>query len=554
MSKEFVLGCDVGTGSVRVGLFDIYGTMISVFLKEIHIWHPESNFVEQSSDNIWSVFCTCVKEVIKESGVNPQQIKGLGFDATCSLVVLDEDDMPLSVSPTNSNQQNIIVWMDHRALKEAEDINRTRHDVLQYVGGTISPEMQTPKLLWLKRNKPDTWKNAKKFLDLSDYMVYRATGTDVRSVCTTTCKWTYLAHENFGKKSSLGSWDASYFNKIGLEEIVDQDYKCIGQSIRPVGEPVGNGLTEEAAEELGLPVHTAVGVAIIDAHAGGIGLLGMGSVDTNQLNQRLALIGGTSSCHMVVSSKPCFIKGIWGPYYSAMVPGMWLNEGGQSATGALIDHIIFSSAQSNQLKEIAQHENKSVYLWLNDRLSVMAKEKGYSNVGLLTHDLHLLPYFHGNRSPRADPSLTGSICGLHLSSTIDDLALIYLATIQAIAYGTRHIIEVLNKSKYAIDTIVATGGGTKNELFLQEHADITRCNIVLAKESEAVLLGSAILGAVAGDLYPTVQEAMKGMESTGEMITPKSEINSYHQNKYQVFKKMYEDEISYRKIMQEYAE
>jgi len=96
------------------------------------------------------------------------------------------------------------------------------------------------------------------------------------------------------------------------------------------------GLTKEAAKEFGLIVGTPIGVGIIDAHAGGIGSLGSALKDArpheNPFEQSIALIGGTSSCHMVVSREPRFISGVWGPYYGAMVPGMWLNEGGQSAT------------------------------------------------------------------------------------------------------------------------------------------------------------------------------------------------------------------------------
>src|SRR5699024_4111487 len=212
--------------------------------------------------------------------------------------------------------------------------------------------------------------------------------------------------------------------------------------------------------QLGLAPGTAVGVGIIDAHAGGLGLLGM-SLEENEdikLENNIALIGGTSSCHMAVSDDPIFVDGVWGPYYSAMIPGMWLTEGGQSATGALIDHIIFSSDQSEKLRDKAQEKGASVYELLNQRLYKLAKRRKLQDVSMLTNRLHLLPYFHGNRSPRANPSLRGGISGLTLSDTLDGLALQYLAGIQGVAYGTRHIIETMNQSGYSITNIVATGG------------------------------------------------------------------------------------------------
>lgn len=545
MTGKYYIGVDVGTGSARAGVFDETGKMRGTAQHPIEMNRPEIDFVEQSSENIWSMVCRSVRDAVEEAGVDEKHIGGIGFDATCSLVALDGDDAPVSVSPTGDSQWNVIVWMDHRALQETNEINAMGHPVLQYVGGVISPEMQTPKLLWLKRNLPDAWKRATRVFDLPDYLTYRATGDDTRSLCSTVCKWTYLGHE--------GRWDDDYFSRAGLGDLVDEGYRRIGTRIRPMGEPVGNGVSQSAAKELGLPVGTPVGVSIIDAHAGGVGLLGMTIDDDappgpDDFERRLALIGGTSSCHMVVSDKPRFIPGIWGPYYGAMIPGMWLTEGGQSATGSLIDHVIFSHSVSARLSEEAQKTGTTIYELLNQRLDRLSET--VSHPGSLTEELHVLPYFHGNRSPRADATLRGAVSGLRLSDTVDDLALMYLAAVQAVAYGTRHIIEEMNKAGYAVDTITACGGGTKNRVFLREHADITGCRIVLGAEPEAVLLGSAVLGAVAGGDFPSIMETMAAMESPGEVISPEAgAVRDYHERKYRVFHRMYDDYMAYRALM-----
>lgn len=275
MSDRYFIGCDVGTGSARAGVFDENGKMYPMAECPTKMWRPETDFVEQSSEDIWQASCKSINKAIGEAGIKQEQVRGIGFDATCSLVVLNEHDEPVTVSPDDEAEQNIIVWMDHRAIGEAEEINEKGHEVLKYVGNTISPEMETPKLLWLKRNKPETWEKAAKFFDLADYLVYCATGTDVRSVCTTTCKWTYLGHEKVESEESVGRWDDSYFEEIGLEDLVQENYWRIGKKVRPVGEPVGEGLQKKAAQQMGLKAGTAVGVGIIDAHAGGLGLLGM---------------------------------------------------------------------------------------------------------------------------------------------------------------------------------------------------------------------------------------------------------------------------------------
>jgi FGGY-family pentulose kinase len=547
---SYYLGIDVGTGSARAGIYDASGIRRGLGTEPIQIWRPEEDFVEQSSDDIWDCCGKAVRAALAEAGLSGDQIRGVGFDATCSLVALGEDDKPVTVSPTGEARQNVIVWMDHRAVGQAERINETRHPVLRYVGGTISPEMETPKLLWLKENLPGSWGAATKFLDLPDFLSYRATGVDVRSLCTTVCKWTYLGHEE-GSEGSVGRWDDSYFMDAGLDDLVHEKFSRIGTRVRPMGERAGV-LTSTSASELGLAAGTPVSVSIIDAHAGGLGLLGT-PIDgrpprTEEMEERLALIGGTSTCHMAVSREPLFIPGIWGPYYSAMIPDFWLTEGGQSATGALIDHVIDTHVRGAELRQNAGAEGTTVYALLNQRLEALAREAPFP--AALTADLHVQPDFHGNRSPRANPRLRGMISGLKLTDSVDSLASLYLATIQAIAHGTRHILEEMNKKGYRIETLIATGGDTKNPVFVREHADITGCRIALPQEAEAVLLGSAMMGAVAAGDQPSLLAAMGAMSAAKEVVVAsRGEVARFHEKKHQIFHRMYEDQLAYAGIM-----
>ena len=545
MAARAYLGVDVGTGSVRAGLFDGAGGRLGIGVEPIEIFRPEADFVEQSSDDIWRAVGVAVRQAIAEAGLGPSDVAGIGFDATCSLVALDGEGRPVSVSPTGLDPQNVIVWMDHRATDQALRINALGHEVLRYVGGVISPEMQTPKLLWLAERHATAWQKTKLFFDLPDFLVWRATGSDVRSLCTTVCKWTYLGHEDGGR------FREDYFRQIGLGALADEGWARIGTRVRPMDERAG-GLTEAAATELGLATGTPVGVSIIDAHAGGLALLGARldgrAPDAETLERRVALIGGTSSCQMAVSREPKFVPGIWGPYYSAMIPGLWLTEGGQSATGALIDHVIESHARGPELAAEARRRATSVYALLNQRLEVLGQ--GAPFPAARARALHVLPDHHGNRSPRADPSLRGMISGLELGDGVDSLALLYLATIQAIAHGTRHILDTMNANGYRIDTMMACGGDTKNPIFLREHADATGCRIVLSKEPEAVLLGSAMLGAVASGDHSSVLDAMAAMNTAGRVVEPAGgAVASFHQQKHAVFQRMHADQLAYRELM-----
>ncbi len=532
------IGVDVGTGSARAGVFTADGRALGKHAVPIRMNRPAPGHVEQSSDDIWDAVVRSVRAALAESG--PVEVRGIGFDATCSLVVLDEAGGPVAVGPAGDDAWNVVVWMDHRADEQARRINETNHPVLRHVGGRISLEMETPKLLWLKESLPATWSRAGHFFDLPDFLTWRATGAESRSLCSLVCKWTYLGHEN--------RWDETYFRAIGLGDLADEEFARIGQEVLPIGAPVGRGLDARAAAEFGLPAGTPVGTSAIDAHAGGIGTIGVAldggaAPDDLALDRRVALVGGTSSCHMAVSVEPRFVSGVWGPYYAAMVPDRWLNEGGQSATGSLIDHVIRTHAAHADLAA----SGRSVYETLNERLAALAA--GSAVPAAVAAGLHVDPDFLGNRSPRADSSLKGTITGLPLAAGADDLARLYLATVQAVAYGTRHIVETLNASGYAIDTILASGGGTKNPVFLREHADATGCRVVLPREEDAVLLGAAILGRVASGDAGGMRDAMSAMTSPGRVIEPDRRARGFHDAKYRVFHRLHEDQMAYRAIM-----
>ncbi|XP_071953958.1 FGGY carbohydrate kinase domain-containing protein-like isoform X2 [Antedon mediterranea] len=523
----FFVGVDVGTSSVRAAVVDNKGEIKSSASAEIKIWEPRPGLYEQSSENIWACCCEVVKKVT--NNIDKKCIKGIGFDATCSLVALDANFQPISVSPSGSNEQNVVMWMDHRAHAQAQRINATHHDVLKYVGGSMSLEMEPPKLLWLKENLPETWAKAGNFFDLPDYMTYKATGSTTRSLCSLVCKWAYQADSD-GKNQ----WDESFMKQIGLEELLLNDFAKIGNVVLSPGEPVGNGLSTSAANDLGLHPGIPVGCSIIDAHAGGIGMLGLTEQQENITN-KLAIISGTSSCHMAVSEAALFVPGVWGPYYSAMIPGYWLNEGGQSASGKLIDFVIETHRAYDELKMKSAKRNIHVHDFMNELLLSVAINQKLQSPASLTADLHVWPDFHGNRSPLADPNLKGMISGLALSSSIESLALLYLATIQAIALGTKHIIESMEKAGHSFSSVFSCGGLSKNKLFVQVHADVT---------------GAAILGACASSQFEDVQDAMKHMCKVGSVVEPIRSNMSFYKKKYAVFKKMVQDQKEYQSIME----
>ncbi|KAK8916512.1 hypothetical protein KSP39_PZI022321 [Platanthera zijinensis] len=565
LRRTVFLGVDVGTGSARAGLFDEDGKLLGSSSSPIQIW-KEGNCIEQSSTDIWHAVCAAVKTACSSADVTAEEVVGLGFAATCSLVAVDADGSPVSISWSGDVRRNIIVWMDHRAVEQAEKINSLSSPVLQYCGGSLSPEMQAPKLLWVKENLKESWSVAFRWMDLSDWLAYRATGDDTRSLCTTVCKWTYIGHSHmqYANEKDSGSmeacgWDDDFWEEIGLGDVVEGNHAKIGRAVAFPGHPLGTGLTPVAANELGLLTGTPVGTSLIDAHAGGVGVMDSfskvesKSADKKDICNCMVLVCGTSTCHMAVSKDELFVPGVWGPFWSAMIPEYWLTEGGQSATGALLDHIIENHACAPLLANRAASQGKSVYDLLNAILEAIALEVKVPFLAALTEEIHVLPDFHGNRSPFADAKSRGMVCGLTLDKSERQLALLYLATVQGIAYGTRHIVEQCNSHGHEINTLLACGGLAKNLLYIQEHANIIGCPVVLPRENESVLLGSAILGAVAARRYSSLRDAMSVLNAVGQTINPSQDprVKKYHDAKYQIFRSLYEHQLSYRSAIAE---
>ena len=255
---RLVAAVDVGTGSARAGILGADGRLLGRQEQPIEMNRPASDFAEHDSEQIWNAVCTAMRGALKAASADPESIAGISFDATCSLVVRDRLGRPLSVSPDGQARWDTIVWLDHRAIKEADECTRSGHVVLDFIGGVMSPEMETPKLMWLKRHMPATWQAAGYFFDLADFLTWKASGSLERSQCTLTCKWAFLGHLEQG-------WRRDFLAAVGLSDMIDRGQ--LPEQASPIGKDLGP-LTQQAARELGLTTSCRVGVGVIDAHAG----------------------------------------------------------------------------------------------------------------------------------------------------------------------------------------------------------------------------------------------------------------------------------------------
>lgn len=579
-STSHYIGIDVGTGSARACLIDATGDIKSLASKDIKLWQPatgyEGSHYEQSTTDIWDAIIFCVKKVVADTGIDTSTIHGLGFDATCSLAVFSHDtDEPIPVTgPDFSNasgeDRNVILWLDHRPLAEAEKINATGHNLLRYVGGKMSVEMEIPKILWLKNNMPKDVFDRCKFYDLADALTHLATGKNTRSFCSTVCKQGYVP---VGVDGSVKGWQEDFYHDIGLSDLVEDNFKRMGGvngvngDYISAGELVG-GLCEKAANELGLPQGIAIGSGVIDAYAGWIGTVGakvkltadeldetMAPNDVAQAFTRLAAVAGTSTCHLAMSKEPVFVDGVWGPYRDVLIPGYWMAEGGQSATGELMRHMIETHAACVETQAAAAAQGKNIYDHLNEHLRQMASKVQAPSISWLARHYFFYGDLWGNRSPIADPNMRGAIVGISSDKSVDSLALLYYSTMEFIALQTRQIIETMNKAGHSISSIFMSGSQCQNEILMDLIA--TACGMpVLVPQyvNAAVVHGAAMLGAKAASANAEgktedLWSIMDRMSKPGRLVRPNQDqaLRTLFEAKYGVFLEQCRSQQEYRK-------
>lgn len=575
---SFYVGVDVGSGSARACIVDERGVIISMCEETIDHEELKTGYVTQSSRQIWDAVCLCVKTVVQKSDVPRDNIMGIGFDATCSLVVLDSTTYEaVAVGPNFENKdQNIIMWMDHRAVQETVDINNTDDKCLKYVGGHMSIEMEMPKIKWLKNNMNEKQFQNCIFLDLPDYLTWKATGIQKRSYCSAVCKQGFLPH---GVENSQHGWSRQFLERIGLNELASNNFEKLGgpddenSNFLSAGQCVGT-VTEEFSKETMIGKNCAVGSGIIDAYAGWIGTVGGSTRCKNNDTKgksidesigRLAAVAGTSTCHISLSKDPIFVNGVWGPYRDVMVPRYWCAEGGQSCTGALLAHVLNTHPSAALLTKLANEKDVNKFTFLNAHIDKMMHERKYTTPLMLTKDFFLYGDYHGNRSPIADPNMRATVIGQSMDTSIDDLAITYLAACEFIAQQTKHIIQTMVSSGHTISSIYMSGGQCRNELLMMLMANCTGLPVIIPKYIDsAVVFGSAILGAMADvsrqqtsntpneSVADTLWDTMVKMTPEGTAIFPFDENNITRkllEVKYKIFIDMAYRQREYRNMV-----
>ena len=506
MSKQkYAIGLDFGTESGRAVLVDVangqevasavhpYGDgVIDDVLPGTNIELPHDFALQNPADYI-EVLRITIPAVLRQAGVNGQDVIGLGTDFTaCTMLPTDKAGMPLcrKAEWRDNPYAWVKIWKHHAAQPEANRLNEIAHERgerwLQRYGGKISSEWLFPKI-WETLNKaPEVYEAADRYLEAADWIVLQMTGQERRNSCTAGYKAIWHKRDGYPGNDFFGALDPR------LRNVVDTK---LARQIYPLGQQAG-GLTPAMAELTALRPGTAVSIGNVDAHV---------SVPAATVVEpgRMVIIMGTSNCHMVLGAKEHLVPGMCGVVEDGIIPGFFGYEAGQSCVG---DH--FAWFVKNCAHAADQEEARSRGIDLHQLLEEKAALQRPGEHGLLALD-----WWNGNRSVLVDVDLTGMLLGATLSTRAED---IYRALIEATAYGTRMIIDTFEKSGVAVDEIVACGGlPERNKLLMQIYADVTGREIRVSASQQTPALGSAMFGAVAAGRaaggYDSIFEAVPHM-------------------------------------------
>ena len=448
-----------------------------------------------------------VHKAVEESGVDPQEIIGLGLDFTASTTFpVDADGEPLCLKPAYASNPYawVMLWKHHAAQEYANRMTQiARENGMRFVdrcGGRISSELMFPRLWQIAVEAPEVYEDADAFIEAGDWMTRMLTGSTVRSANPAAYKLFWNPHDGYPSEEFLRKLDPR------IEHAAD---KLIGE-LKPLGSRAGT-LNAFGAELTGLRRGTAVSVTCIDAH---MALPAAGVVEGGTM----LLILGTSGAHLVLDGEEHEVPGLLCMAEDGMIPGWFAYEAGQSCCG---DH--FQWFVENCVPAAYTQEAEKCGIGLHQLLTEKASVLGPGESGLIALD-----WWNGNRSVLMDSELSGMMVGMTLQTRPEE---IYRALIEATAYGTRVIVENFEKHGVKISEINVCGGiARKNPMLMQIYADVLKRRLNIVKSVQTTALGSAIMGAVAAGGenggYDTIREAALRMGGTDDQAYEPDPKNS----------------------------
>ena len=498
---QYTIGIDFGSLSGRTVLCDIRDGRI---IASASFDYPHGILTEalpdgtvlprdyalQVPEDYFQVLCRGVWQVLSESGIDPEDIIGIGIDATaCSAFPIDRDGVPLCEQEKyrSEPQAYLKLWKHHGAADLSDRLSRAAKEVcpelLSRFGGSISAEGLYPKLWEVYENAPGMYEEMYEYTEAADWIVFRLTGILSRNSCAAGYKAYY--------DPKTGYPAADLFRIAGFDPPSGVTEK-LPSPVLPAGSRAGV-LTEEAAKILGLKPGIAVSAGLVDAHvcvpAAGIREAG-----------HALMILGTSACLMMLGDQG-EVPGICGAVQDGILPGYLGLEAGQSSVGDLYAYFV-----DHMVPPEVREASKAAGLNIHEYLSALAEKKQPGETGLLALD-----WLNGNRSILCNYQLSGLILGLRPDTRSED---IYRAFAESTAYGCRVILENFREHGFPVRKLSVSGGiSRKNAFIMQLYADILNMPVEVLKTTEGPALGSAVFAAAAAQNGPWEENLAASIEA-----------------------------------------
>lgn len=482
MSEKYVLGVDLGSTAIKVGLFNDKGIKIATHTQEHSLITPAPLVVEQTPEAYWEAFKVSVKMVLEKAAVNPLDIISLSISAQGeTMVFMDNNMKPLG---------NFIVWMDTRPQEEAELINEwfTADEILSVTGqGPITSLYPACKVLWMKRHYPKVFETTEKIMLIEDYFFYRLGGVcyGEGSLWCTSYMW------DVTKKH----WWPNMLEHLGVRE---EQLPQIVETTTPIGT-----ILPEVAEELGLSHNLKLVMGGLDQACGAIGV---GNVRPGVFSEctGAALVVATMTDEIVFDSGgelPCF--------YGA-IPGLYMLHAG--AKGGIIFRWLRDTLCHEEL-EAEKAGGKNAYELMDEQaMSIPAGSEG----------LIVLPFWGGAGAPDTDQYARGMIYGLSLEHTKAHIIRSFMeATAMNIYRMVEYSEEVTGKT---VKEVRSLGGGSMSPVWCQIKADVLGRPVVTMKNTQdAACLGAAIIAGVGIGLWPSIDEIASRVTEVDKVYMPNQE-------------------------------
>lgn len=529
MSDKYVIGVDYGTLSgralvVRVSDGKEMGSAVFEYPNAVMDRVLNSSgkalgpdWALQDPNDYVEVLKHAVPEALKLSGVNGADVVGIATDFTaCTMIPVLEDGTPLNqLSEFKDNPHAYVkLWKHHAAQPHADRINALARDRkekwLPRYGGQISSEWELAKGLQILEEAPEVYNAMWKFVEAADWIIWQLCGKYVRNACTAG----YKGNLQDGQYPSREYFAALNPDFAGFAE------EKISHTIGELGDNAGP-LTAEASSWTGLPAGIAVAVGNVDAH-----VTAPAAKATNP-GQMVAIMG-TSTCHVMNHDAITEVPGMCGVVDGGIVSGLYGYEAGQSGVGD-----IFAWYVNNQVPQRYFDEAKAAGKSVHQHLTDLAADEAIGAHGLVALDWH-----SGNRSVLVDHELSGTILGLTLTTTAEQ---VYRALLESTAYGTRMIVDTFAKSGVPVKEFIVAGGLLKNKFLMQLYSDVTRLPISTIDTDQGPALGSAIHAAVASGHYPNVNAAAEAMGKVNKHVyTPNEERAAQYDKLYREYVELHD--------------